>query len=287
MDERTSRRRALSRCVHLAAISAITALVSITGGCNRNAGQSAGLPPTPGGTTITVIAALNPDAECYQPTLDIIHTIEAASPERIQVRIIDTTAESGRQQLEELGLEAVPTIIIDGLTTVTWVSDERRTVNFTHPPGFAWTNEDLNEALQAALDGTLRAAEPEEAEGVRTLDISIRGQSVRVDDGDGETGQLVIEDRVVLEVTRPRGDLAPGQRVTVAARGIQKALEEPFTPDDLVLQRVEDGIALFAGEEELLVATAADGEADDTSLETLATRWRSAVRYALIEAAIR
>jgi hypothetical protein len=260
-------------------------ILCLVAGCRREAPQSE--PPRRiGGSHVEILAWLNADADCQQGTIELLRDLERARPGQVQVTITDIGSREGREQWRHSGYDAMA-IEIDGNTTVTWgEGDDRRTVSFVHPAGFAWTHQDLRTAVDAALRGELHSANPAEAEGVRLMDVSVRGQSIRVSDEGGETGQLIIGDRIVLQVGASLEDITPGQRVSAAAEALNTVLQKPFTPNELTLKSADDHTALMAGESELLVATPADTADLDMSTEELANRWRYALREALIEAAL-
>jgi len=203
------------------------------------------------------------------------------------VEIVDIDdAGPGAEPWRNAGFDCVA-IVINGSPTVSWgAGEDRRTVSFLHPAGFCWRHEDLREAIEAGLAGRLSPAASEEAEAVRLMAVNVRAQSVRVGDSGDETGQLMVNDRIVLEVTEPADDLAPGQRVTVAAVALGEVLEKPFTPNRLCTEEVESGVAVVAGDSQLLVATEADARVTGVGVQELAENWRLAVHDALVIAAL-
>lgn len=259
-------------------------LIAALGGC-RPEEQEVPPPAIIDSDRIVVTAFITPDSPPEQVTVELLEGLAAEHPERLQVRNFDITDHGrGTAQWREAQLESVAIAINDN-TTVSWGhGDERRTVSFLHPPGFAWNHDDLREALAAALRGELRPAAPEEAEGVRLVCANIRGQAIRVGDSGDETGQLILNDQPVISVTEPHADLAPGQRVTIAASALEEVLERPFTPSQLSTQETCDGVALLAGEQSLLVATQADAREEGTEPGALARTWLRDLRRALIAA---
>ncbi len=235
---------------------------------------------------VVITAFISSASEPEQATLELLHRIQADHPERIILRIHDITdCTHGVTQWGPDELETV-TIAFNDNITVSWgEGDDRRTICFRHPPGFAWTNDDLHEAIQAALRGELRPAEPEEAEGLRMIDPRVRGQSIRVGDAGDEVGQLIVNDQPVINITESEDCTAPGRRVAAAASVLEEALEQPFTPSQLSVRRLDGAAALMAGEEILLMATRADARAEDTGPFALAQSWHGSLRSALITAA--
>jgi hypothetical protein len=276
-----------SRILHrIAPAALITLLLILTVGCEEKQ-PTVQTPELIDGSHVQIVAWLDAGSPCQQGTIEILRDLEDEYPARLSAQIVDITRGEGRERWEQSQLDSMA-IVIDGNTTVSWgEGDSRRTVSFLHPAGFAWTHEDLRAAIEAALDGKLRSADPAEAEGVRMMEVTVRGQSIRVGDEGDETGQLIIRDTIVLEITEPRDDLAPGQRVSAAAEALNRALQKPFTPNQLMLVRGEDDeVILMAGDAQVLVATPADVREDAESAEALARQWRRVVRQALVDAAL-
>lgn len=286
MTEALSQPSRTLRALHTTASGALILLLIVTNGCERQQ-QTVRPPELIDASHMQIVAWLDANSPLQQGTIELLRGLEEEYPARLSAQIVDITRGEGRKRWEESDLDAMA-IVIDGNTTVSWgEGDSRRTVSFLHPAGFAWTHADLRAAVDAAMQGKLRSADPAEAEGVRPVEMTLRGQSIRVGDEGGETGQLIVQDRVLLEVTQPRAELAPGQRVAAAANALNEVLQKPFTPNRLKLTRGEgDEVILMAGEAKVLVVTPADVARSDGSPEALAHRWRHALRLALIEAAL-
>lgn len=236
--------------------------------------------------TVTVTAYLARSCPGTQDTIAQLERLGSDHPHALTVEIVDIDDAEGVRRCQEAGLDS-SALVINGATTLAWGRGaERRTVSFLYPPGLAWTCADLRGAVEAGIAGELVAAAPEEARAVRLIPANVRAQAVRAGQNGAETGQLVINDQIVLEVTEPCDDLAPGQRVALAAEGLSTVLRRPFTPDQLRIHPVEQGLGLNAGDQPLLVATAADARGGEQTVEELANEWRCAVRNALVRAAL-
>lgn len=242
---------------------------------------------------VTLTAYINVSSGCQQPTVDFIKELESKHEGRLAVEFIDFGDQgAGNRAWKEAGLDCMA-LQIDGASTVAWgEGEERRTVSFNYPVGFTWTHEDLAAAIEVALGGELGPGDPEEAQALGLLQAKVTAQSVKVADTGVETGQFLINDKVVIEVTQSRGDLIPAQRVTAAAKALTEVLEQPFKPSSLSVEQVEEGWALMAGEAVLLIATEADAEAAHiepvgraSSPTQLAEQWSLALREALAKAA--
>ncbi len=276
--------RSMPARAHLLFI-ALLSLGLLIAGCREEARQ---VPPTPAidGSHVSLTAYLDAASPCQQKTIDLLRNLEADHPARLDVTVVDISTREGWHRWQQAQFDAVA-LVIDDSTTVSWGSgDSRRTVSFEHPAGFAWTHEDLRAAVKAAVSGRLATANPAEAEGVRLMDVTARGQSIRVGDNGSETGQLVIRDEIAIQLSHPRGQLAPGQRVNIAAETLNEVLAKAFTPNQLTLAQVEEGVALMAADQQLLLATDTDVNQEYNSPWDVAEHWRRAVREALCEAAL-
>ncbi len=267
-------------------LAAVLVFAVFVCGCQRQPRRPAPM-PVPGAPEVGVTAYLQAGSPCPRATVELLRELELAHGDELRVEIVDIDdAGSGADRWRDAGFDCMA-IVINGSATVSWgEGEDRRTVSFLHPAGFGWRHEDLREAIEAALAGRLSPAAPEEAEAVRLMDVNVRAQSVRVGDSGHETGQLVVDDRVVLEVTEAADDLVPGQRVTVAAEALGELLEEPFTPNQLRTEEVEGGVAVVVGDRHLLVATEADARVTGVGAQELAEAWRLAVHDALVMAAL-
>lgn len=254
-------------------------------GCRQQSQQSE-LPVEPDSSRLSLLACIDPDSPCQQATLALLMDLEAEHPQTVRLTVIDMHSADGQELLETAGLGAMA-IAIDGNTTVSWgEGDAQRTVTFVHPAGFAWSHDDLRAAVEAAVRGQLRPADPAEAEGIRLVNVTVRGQSIRTSDEGGEIGQLVVGDRIVLEVAEPQGQRAPGQRVSIAADALRSVLQKPFTPNQISLHDDDDGTVMMAGETWMIVATREDVGEERISHEELAERWRRELEEALVYAAL-
>jgi len=251
-------------------------------GCARRQPQ-----PTPPPARVTVIAWVHAQSPGRQATVELLRTLQECYPDRLDLHVVDIDDPEGFRRWREADLDSAA-IFINGSTTVAWEEEgRRRIVNFRYPAGFTWTYADLRAAVTAAVAGRLTAAAPEEAEAVRPLQTSVRAQSIRVGDSEVETGQLLIDGAVVIEITHNAGPLAPGQRVERAADALTEVLSRPFTPNRLVARKTEEGAVVCADDRELLAVTPADAAEQGLEAAQLAARWRRAIYDALALAALK
>jgi hypothetical protein len=282
-------RRVASSQTRASVLLLLGASLLLIAGCTRPTPPEVGSEQHVGtdtGPKVTLTAYINVSSGCQQPTVNFIKQLGESYKGDVGVQLIDFgDAGEGTKAWKASGHNCMA-LEINGSSTVTWGSDEeQRTVTFQYPVGFTWTHEDLEAAIAAARQGELRPGDAEEAQTVGLLQAKVLGQSIRIGDRETETGQLLINDAVVVEVTRDRGDLTPAHRVTAAANGLTEALQKPFKPSSLSVGQMEDGWAVMADDEPVLVATEADAEAADTDAQKLADQWAAAIREGLVKAA--
>ncbi len=288
----------MKRYVALTTLGLGVALVMSLAGCPSRApeegpGMGGAQVPAPQPPPVTLTAYINVSSGCQQATVDFIKELERKHEGELAVEFIDFGDKGeGNRAWKEAGLDCM-TIQINGASVVAWnEGDERKTVSFNYPVGFTWTHEDLAAAVEAALEGSLEPGDPDEAQAIGLLPAKVSARSVKVDDTGAETGQLLINDKVVIKVTEARGDLSAAQRVAAAAKTLTTVLKEPFKPSSLSVGEVEEGSAVKAGDKVLLIATKADAEAAHiepaggaSSATRLAEQWSLALREALAKAA--
>lgn len=240
----------------------------------------------PEGPIATLTAYINITNGCQQPTVDFVRGLESKYGDKLAVEFVDFgDGDKGFRAWKDTGLSCMA-LQINGNSTVTWgEGEDKRTVTFEYPVDFSWTHEALAEAVQAAIEGRLQPGSPEEAEGPRILEVKVAGRSAKVGDSGPETGQLTVNDAVIVEITQGRGEMDPAQRVTAAAEALNRELERPFKPNTLRVEQVDEGWAVMAGDETLLVATDADTEATQAEPKKLAETWLTKIRQALAQAA--
>ena len=276
--------RSMRALYHLAPIL-LLALAAIGGGCRRETHPDPD-PPVISESRVDLFAYIDANSPCQSGTMQLLRELESEAAERVRLTVIDISTPDGAQLQADAGLDTMA-IAIDGMTAVSWgEGDAQRTVSFIHPAGFAWTHDDLRAAVRAAMEGKLRRANPAEAQGVRLLNVKARGQSIRTGSNGGEIGQLVIGERIVLEITAAHDERTAAQRVSSAADALNRMFAKPFTPNQLALEDAEGGIAVIAGEEQVIVATKQDARVEEISVEALAGQWRREMQEALVEAAL-
>ena len=163
----------INGCTRALSLAIVISTIGALSGCLQEEPEL----PTPAvihPDNIVIRAFIAPDSGPEEAVIDLLQSLQTQHPEALRVHLFDITdGGQGTAAWHEAELDSVA-IMINGNTTVSWgAGDDRRTVNFVHPPGFSWNRDDLREAIEAGLRGELSPAEPEEAEGIRTVEARI------------------------------------------------------------------------------------------------------------------
>lgn len=136
----------------------VLGIVMIIAGCNRPASTE-----TPAAApAVKILGYINVSSGCQQATVDFLGGLPAKYP-GVEVELVDFgDGGPGARRWEESGLKCMA-VLIDGESIVRYpVGQEMRMTAFRSPAGLAWTHEDFEQALQAALAGKLEPVSEEE-----------------------------------------------------------------------------------------------------------------------------
>ncbi len=259
-------------------------------GCPRSSEQSVPTSAVPAASVQlpTITAYVNVSSGCQKPTVDALKEVTTAFDGRLAIEIIDFGDDAaGARRWQEDGLDCMR-ILFDDRHLVAWEQDgEIKVVDFSMPPGFNWTLEDLDNAIAAFAEGRLREPTPEEKSNVQQLtpkQIATSAQSTTTDDG-VEVGQLIIAGTLALEIARSLGDLTPLQRGAAAAKAVAKWTGKGYNPSDLSITKSPSGLQIVAGPITIITVTQDDADAAQTNLQALAAAWRNGIRSSVTSAA--
>lgn len=135
----------------------LLASVAIITGCNRGASTE-----PPAAAAVQVLGYINVSSGCQQPTVDFLKALPAKYP-GVQVEFVDFgDGGPGARRWEESGLKCMA-VLINGESIVRYpLGQEMHMVAFRSPVGLAWTHEEFEQAVQAALAGKLEPVTEEE-----------------------------------------------------------------------------------------------------------------------------
>ena len=262
----------------------VFALLVVTG-CPRSASP---VGPPPSATTLpTITAYINVSSGCQKPTVNALKAAREVFDALLTIEIIDFgDSAAGTRMWKDSGLECMA-ILFEGNRLVAWEQDgEVKVVDFTMPPGFNWTIQDLDSAINAFAEGRLRQPTSEEQSNVQQLTpepVRATAQSTTGDDG-VEVGQLIITGTLAIEIACPLGDLTPLQRAAAAAKAVAEWTGQPYKPSDLQVQKAAGDLQVVAGDIPIITVTQDDADAAKTNPEALAARWHNGIRSSVTSA---
>lgn len=111
---------------------------------------------------VQILAYINISSGCQQATVDFLRALPQKYPE-VAVELVDFgDGGAGARRWEASGLKCMA-ILINGSPIVKYPTEKgQKIAAFLSPAGLFWTHEELEEAVKAALAGTLQPATEEE-----------------------------------------------------------------------------------------------------------------------------
>lgn len=131
-------------------------------GCQTAKPQAETPPALP---SIRLLAYINVSSGCQQATVDFLQGLAQKYP-RLVLELVDFgDGGDGSVRWQQSGHKCM-TLEIDGRSVVKYPHEgSSKAIAFRMPAGFLWNHEDLEQAVKAAMQGTLREATEEEAMG--------------------------------------------------------------------------------------------------------------------------
>jgi hypothetical protein len=161
-----------------------------------------------------------------------------------------------------------------------------KTVAFKMPTGFLWTHEDLEAAVEAALDGQLQPATEQEAMAAQppaTIKAEVKAEQITK--GGKEVAQVALNKQQLFVITASAGGQSPKARAEAAVAALKAWLAQPVKPSDLTLKQAGQGWAVMAGDKEVLLATEADAKAAKTTAQNVGKKWLMGIKHGVVVAA--
>ncbi len=273
----------VNRLVFLSLTLFILLLVT---GCPRSS-QQAVVPLDETPVLPHVTAYINVTSGCQEPTVDLLTAARPSYAGVLEIEIVDFGDNAaGADTWKQAGLECMA-ILFDQVHLAAWDQDsEVKVVDFLMPPGFNWTLEDLQVALDKFASGDLRQPTAEEMGKLQKIEpepVAAKAQALEQDDGK-QIGQLIIAEAVVIEIKQPADDLTPYQRAEAAAEAIQQWTAQPYKPSELRIEKSGESLQIIVRDAAIITITEADAAAAGLPLNELAGKWRLAIRRSLAAA---
>lgn len=136
------------------------ALLLVLAGCPAQK-PAASAPPAP--PPVKLLAYINVSSGCQQATVDFMKGLQQKYS-RLQLELVDFgDGATGFDRWQKSGHKCM-TLEIDGNSVVKFPYEgKEKAISFRMPVGFLWNHEDLEQAVRAAMQGTLKPATEDEA----------------------------------------------------------------------------------------------------------------------------
>lgn len=252
-------------------------MLYIGSGCTPRVTPSA----SAGTPAVRILAYINVSSGCQQATVDYLNQLQQKNRSHVSLELVDFgDGGEGSERWQASGHKCM-TIEINGSSVVKFpTKNGMKAVAFRMPAGLMWTHEDLGQAVQAALDGTLQPATEEEAAGEETpakIDATVTTDTVS-NQGKSFAAVKINGYPVILLANSSTAKT----RIAQAARTLKTWLTESVKPSDLQTKQVADGVALMAGGSRIITLSSADAKPLGKSTTTVASDFLQAIRHALV-----
>lgn len=218
---------------------------------------------------LRVIAYINVTSGCQQPTVNLLEQFAQAHREAVHLEVVDFgDGGAGQRRWRESGYTCL-TIALNGSPRVQFpVAGQMREVTFQMPAGFHWTHEDLEAALQAGLDGTLRPLPPQPKPSVATT-VTVK----KVLRAGRVFYQVVVGSKPILSLAVAHGSQSAVERARVASEVIRTWLARTGKASEVGTRQLSSGWGLTAGGQLVVTVTAADARLQNSTTKSLAGVW--------------
>jgi len=228
-------------------------------------------------------AYINVSSGCQQDTVDQLKRWDQ-NP-KVTLELVDFGTPEGQRRWRDDGFSCM-TILINGHHKVTiGERGHRRVVDFTMPPGFNWLPEDLDQAVQQALDGRIFYGQEQGATEAPRQAPQIRIEALEGQANGREIGKVLIGQNVAIRFSTTYQELSPFRRAERAVARLKRALINGLTPAQLRAEKRDGVWTVMAGAEALAVANTEQAQREGTTVDALAQGWAGQVKHALAVAA--
>ncbi|NPV48904.1 MAG: hypothetical protein HPY69_18335 [Armatimonadetes bacterium] len=223
---------------------------------------------------LRVIAYINVTSGCQQPTVNLLEQFARTHGDRVHLEVVDFgDGGAGQRRWRESGHTCL-TIALNGSPRVQFpVGGEMREVTFQMPAGFQWTHDDLEAALQAGLNGTLRPLplQPKQpASAAVTVKKILRANRVFY--------QVVVGSKPVLSLGAAHGSQSAIERARVASEVIKAWLARRGKASEVGTRQLSSGWGVTAGGRLVVTVTATDANLQNSTPKSLAGVWAANIK---------
>lgn len=230
---------------------------------------------------VTLVAYINVSSGCQTPTVDLLNRLKTEYAPNVSLRIIDFGQQKGYKQWQDSGYHCM-TIEVNGWPMVKFPHEGKmKAVALMSPAGLNWTHADLQQAVQAALQGKLqKATEAEVAASSAGQKLSASITTGHVTQEGHRMAAVLINGGAAVMI--PGSESLARPRAEAVAEALRAWLAKPAKLSDLTLQPSRDGWKVMAGRTKIVTATATDGKAFRKSPRAVAQAWLSGIKYRLV-----
>jgi len=232
---------------------------------------------------VALKAYINVSSGCQQDTVDQLKRWEQHP--RVTLDLVDFGSPEGNKRWRQDGYSCM-TILLNGHHKVTiGEQGHRRIIDLTMPPGFNWLPEDLDEAVQQAIDGRIYYGEEPGASQVvrRAPQIAIEAREGQANGR--EIGQVIIGKTAAITFSTTYQELSPFRRAERAVARLKRALINGLTPAQIRAEKQNNAWTVMAGTEAIAVANAEQADRAGVTAQALAKGWAAKTKQALVAAA--
>lgn len=236
---------------------------------------------SPRQSRVTIRAFINVSSGCQVATVDFLNALKTRYAPNVSLELTDFGDQGrGFRRWQQSGYRCL-TIELNGSPLVKFpYHGKTHAVAFQMPAGMSWTHSDLEQAVQAGVQGQLQRATSAEVEAcapARKLNATI---SIATSQATGKSFTTILVNRT-LAFALPGASPQVARRAQTTATTLKGWLAKPVRLTDLTLKHTSFGWALLAAGNTVATATVADGKAFGRDPEVLAGIWRDGLKHAL------
>lgn len=230
----------------------------------------------------SIRAYINVSSGCQAETVDFLNGLKSKYAPSVALEIIDFGDRGkGLKRWQDSGYRCM-TIEVNGWVLVKFPhGGKTKAVAFQMPQGFNWKHADLEQAVQAALQGQLglaTAAEVEASAPPRQVKATIAASQATANGR--QLATVTVNGTIALYI--PGVPAEAGKRAKAAALALRTWLAKPVKLSQLAVKQGTGGWKVLANGKTVITATAADGKVFQQTPQAVAQMWANGLKHALV-----
>ncbi|MEI6504120.1 MAG: hypothetical protein WCP21_24165 [Armatimonadota bacterium] len=237
---------------------------------------------SPRQSRVTIRAFINVSSGCQVATVDFLKALKTRYAPNVSLELIDFGDQGrGFRRWQQSGYRCL-TVEINGSPLVKFpYHGKSHAVAFQMPAGMNWSHSDLEQAVQAGVNGHLQRATQAEVDAcapARKLNATVATGTATTSGRRYST--VTINGKLALALAGASADTA--RRAKAAAATLRGWLAKPVRLSDLTRKHTAYGWAVLAAGQAVATATAADGKSVGRDPEVLADIWLGGIKHSLV-----